>query len=651
MYRFIKTLAFLSTIVSLSAPAATPDINNFRLDYSTAGYDSRGTKVVLVRTDTAISIADVSIAASQWNLKTAGGAVVASGALSYSGLTYGIQYWVADFSSYQTDGVYEMDVILKQDAATSIGTKQTLNFNVQKNNFSKTMLIPLSLNNADARKAADGDGYYDATATYFREAYSHGIFLYGLLQMYEYKYDSLSSVDQARLKTDIDIAFDHLIARWSPDDTSLFAHPEGPPRGGMNDIEPFYGMALFIDMFKTVDPTRANDANFSKLVTAFNILKTAAPGWQDAGYQQYRDYLIPAAVHMYRYSGDVAWKNEAISRLNTFMSTFNLRTFYRGSARSIPLLDGLRLCAEEFPTDPNYAAWITQARAIKDTYFKSSQVWSGNVFHIINTSSSVNPAASWDAGQITADMWGNLVIGYATAPYADDALVLAELTGDSSLEKIAAGEIYWDMGLNPGIPQASVANPASTADKESAAFILNAPFRHVTGVTYRDFTMKNTTYMTLVNGFNTNGGANEFDYVGTISYNGEDFIKHDAGLIQGALMYEDYLTGKNRQVAVPKGIPARQDQGKNGMQFDVRWNHSNSQAMLHYALQAGTPKTDLRIAIYSPSGQCVSTLVNGSAISSMNTVVWNTVGKPSGVYFARLQFGKSIAVRELCFGK
>ena len=63
--------------------------------------------------------------------------------------------------------------------------------------------------------------------------------------------------------SDIDIAFDHLLNRWSPDGTTLFAHPEGPPRGGMNDIEPIYAMALYIDMFKTVDPSRANDANFA----------------------------------------------------------------------------------------------------------------------------------------------------------------------------------------------------------------------------------------------------------------------------------------------------------------------------------------------------------------------------------------------------
>jgi len=57
----------------------------------------------------------------------------------------------------------------------------------------------------------------------------------------------------------------------------------------------------------------------------------------------------------------------------------------------------------------------------------------------------------------------------------------------------------------------------------------------------RDFTMLNDINMTLVNGFNTNGAANEFSYSGTISYNGEDFIEHDGGFTIGALMYEDYL--------------------------------------------------------------------------------------------------------------
>ena len=523
-------------------PSTSAALANFRLNYSTAGYDSRGTKVVLIRTLSPIAVSDVSVADTSWILKDSNGTTAATGSVAYFGTTYGIQYWVADFTSFKAAGTYSMEVTLKKSASTAIGVKQTLPFLVQRENFSKTILIPLTLNNADARKAPPSKGgYYDATSVGFQEAYSHGIFLYGLLQTYKYKYASLASADQARLVTDINIAYDHLLRRWSPDATTLFAHPEGPPRGGMNDIEPLYAMALYIDMFKTLDPTRANDANFAKLVTGFNLLKAAPAGWQDTGYQQYKDYLIPIAVHMYRYSGDVQWKNEAITRLNTFLAAFNLRTHYRGSGRGIPLFDGLRLCLEEFPTDPSHDIWISQARTIKDTYYKSAKISTDNVFHIINASAAANPAGDWDAGRMTGDMWGALQKGYTGGPYANDILILAKATGDRSLEPMAAGEVYWDMGLNPGIPHASVVSPNSLDDRESASFIINAPFRHVTGVTYRDFTMLNTTYLTLVNGFNNNGSANEFNYVGTISYNGEDFIKHDGCLTIGALMYEDYL--------------------------------------------------------------------------------------------------------------
>lgn len=526
---------------------ATQPIDNFRLNYSTAGYDSRGTKVVLIRTIKAVPEADVSLADSRWVLKAADGSAAASGKIAYFGMTYGIQYWVADFSSFTSEGTYSMEVTLKKDAATSIGTKQTLPFTVQENNFTKTILIPMSLESADARKASTGrTGFYDATSAGFQEAYSHGIFLYGLLQMYKCRSDSLSDADKARLAADINIAFDHLMARWKPNETTLFDHPESGAkfRGGMNDIEPFFALALYIDMFKKIDTGRANDALFKKLVTTFNVLKDAKPSWQDTGYQQYKDYLIPAAVHMYRYSGDEQWKKEAVTRLNDFLAAFSLRTHYRGSARAIPLFDGLRLCADEFTDDPNHKTWLKQAQAIKDTDFKSDKIWKENVFRIITPCAAANPARDWDGGRMTGDMWGSLLFGYTGGSYAADALTLARLTNDHSLEKIAAGELYWDLGLNPGVPKASIANPPSATDRESAAFILNAPFRHVTGVTYRDFKMRNDRYMTLVNGFNANGGANEFLYVGTVSYNGEDFIKHDGCLIQGALAYEDYLAGR-----------------------------------------------------------------------------------------------------------
>jgi hypothetical protein len=522
--------------------AAGPDAINFRLSYSTAGYDARGTKVVLIRTLAPVAVSDVDLAETTWSLTDARGGAATTGRVTYFGTTYGVQYWVADFSAFRGEGQFSMEVTIKKSADTLIGVKRTLPFWVQNNNFTRTMLIPLSLNNADARKAPPAKGgFYDATSVGFQEAYSHGMFLYGLLQMYKFRYAALSDADKVRLVTDIDIAFDHLLRRWSPDATTLFAHPEVGTRGGMNDVEPSFAMALYVDMFKGVDPTRANDANFAKVVTAFNLLTASPAAWLAADYQEYKDYLISMAVHMYRYSGDVTWKNEAITRLGAFLAAFNLRTHYRSASRVIPLFDGLRACAEEFPADASYATWISQATTIKDTYYKSGKVWAENAFHIVSTSAAKDPAGDWDAARITGDAWGNHIKGYTGGTYAHDVLVLAKLTGDRSLEKVAAGELYWDMGLNPGLPQAYVVNPTSAGERESASFIINAPFRHVTGVTYRDFKMLNDTYMTTVNGFNSNGGANEFGYVGTVGYNGEDFIKHDGALINGGLIYEEYL--------------------------------------------------------------------------------------------------------------
>jgi hypothetical protein len=55
-----------------------------------------------------------------------------------------------------------------------------------------------------------------------------------------------------------------------------------------------------------------------------------------------------------------------------------LRNHYRGSARAIPLFDGLQMCLEQFSTDPSHDDWIKQAGVIKDTYYKSSKIWTGN---------------------------------------------------------------------------------------------------------------------------------------------------------------------------------------------------------------------------------------------------------------------------------
>jgi hypothetical protein len=647
---FYIAVCIVSAVFSLNA--ATPDSSNFRLNYSTAGYDSRGTKQALVRTITAIATAEVSTADSRWELiDSATGTTSASGVLSYFGTTYGIQFWTVDFTSFRGEGRFYLLVTLKQNAGTAIGTRRSLTFPVQANNFSKTMLMDLALNNADLRQINDYQGgFCDATSTGFREAYSHGIFLYGFLEMYKAKYNSLSSTDKTRLITNINIAFDHIVSYWAPDGVTLLRHPEGPPRGGMNDIEPYFGMAMYMALFKGKDAKRASDGNFTKLVACYNNLDTASAGWQDTGYQEYRDYLIACLVYMYLYSGDETWKNLAITRLNTFLSTFNLRTHYRGSARGIPLFEGLRVCAEQCPGDPNYAAWISQARAIKDAYYKSAQVLTGNAFHIVNTCAAANPSSDWDNSRMTGDMWGSLMKGYTGGPYARDALVLANLTGDGTLEKVAAGEIYWDMGLNPGVPAASIINPPATDDRESAAFIVNGKFRHVVRVAYYCPNLspgQTAPYLTIVNGFNSNGGADEFNYEGTVSYNGELFIKHDGCEIIGALAYEDYLT-KQESASIVRKV---ENPGVLNDRISLDIQSTPRTTIVRYTPNLRPGNSGLKsgaiptLSITSLSGRLRS-CSRLPGVRTTGTWSWSIYRLSAGGYTAAVSFGKATIVKQ-----
>jgi hypothetical protein len=626
--------ALLAGLFGNAVSAATPDINNFRLNYSVAGYDSRGTKMVLVRTVAPITATDLSTTESRWNLKNAGGSIVASGAITYSGITYGIQYWVADFSAFKTEGTYSMEVMLKQNSSTSIGSKQTLNFTIQRNNFSNTILIPLSLNNADARKSPAFPGYYDCSS-HMHEAYSHAVFLNGLLQMYKYKQASLSNSDRTRLIADVNLAFDNLAGLCTSN--GQFYHEWGGTEilGGMNDIEPCWAMAAYMDLFKTVDPVRAGSVNFNKVKTSFNFLASSAPGWQDAGYQIYKDYLIPTAVHLYNYSGDTAWKTEAIRRLNTFLDSFDLRTYYRSPFRGIPLCEGLQYCVEQFPTHPDHAGWISHAQSIKNNYYASVKIMTQNVFHIVGTCAKTSAAYDWDNGRLTSSDWGSLVINDAFAPYAVDALILAEITGDSSLEKVAAGEINWEFGLNPGAPQNAVLNPSSTADWESAAFLINAPFRHVQEWWPPDtLKMLNTTYMTTVNGF-----SQDFVYNKAAAYNGELFIKQDGGLIFAGVRYEDYLTKREQQTGTSRAA-LRPGLGE-GIEFVAVVNPFGPGIVLRYRVPVSATARPLRLSIYNARGALVATLVDRTIEPGTFEAVWNAGGMPSGIYVARLNGSKA----------
>jgi hypothetical protein len=138
--------------------------SNFALLYNTAGYELSGTKRALVRTLNDLPLKKYDPARSGFMLLDSDGRVAEQGPLKFlvsprdsvaHDKTFGMQLWEADFSSVTTEDVYTLHV----DFATASGIVglDSAPFEVMSGLVSQRMLKPLSIRNAEARRAADED--------------------------------------------------------------------------------------------------------------------------------------------------------------------------------------------------------------------------------------------------------------------------------------------------------------------------------------------------------------------------------------------------------------------------------------------------------------------------------------------------------------
>src|SRR5262249_52412821 len=102
-------------------------------------------------------------ASSRFKLMDSHGSTVLSGPLQTPGnpanhaptKTFGIQLWEADFSSVTVEGVYRLSVDV--GTAEGVSTLQSEAFQIRRHLVSTLILKPLTILNADARRAADED--------------------------------------------------------------------------------------------------------------------------------------------------------------------------------------------------------------------------------------------------------------------------------------------------------------------------------------------------------------------------------------------------------------------------------------------------------------------------------------------------------------
>ena len=148
-----------SELAAASEPTAA---SNFALLYSTPGYDVGGAKRALVRTLNDIEARDYDDVGSSFSVTSTAGDVKipsrrfeAPGSGSNPRRTFGMQLLVADFSDLREVGSY----VLEARVATSSGQRvlRSRPFEIRSRLVTETMLWPLSILNAQARRAADDD--------------------------------------------------------------------------------------------------------------------------------------------------------------------------------------------------------------------------------------------------------------------------------------------------------------------------------------------------------------------------------------------------------------------------------------------------------------------------------------------------------------
>lgn len=518
---------------------------NFFLLYNTLGYERIGTKKAFVRSISPVSPTWTD--GGDWALLNSSNEILARGELVYKGFSFGLQLWEADFTDVDAVENCRLLVTMRNNLGQTVYRETSCPFSIQDELYFDNALIELTIDNAKAREAPPemASCFFDCNSM-MGEAYSHGVFLNGLVQTYVLKYDELTSAQRTDLMTAAQRAFDYLQS-LHVDSTGEFIHSD--PRlynadinlGYHNTFEALYGYAAYLYYFKDIDTTRATTENYRRAVKSLEYLQTNYP--TDAWYP-YREYLIPVCYYLYKYSGTNAWLTLGKNLIETELSNFNLRTMYRSGSRSIPIFEGVYLfMTDSSITLPNRDAWLASLNSIKNTYYTG--IDARNAMDILPISDYDTAAAEWDnmwqlpAGEI--EQHWQLTTGRAAN--AMDACFLGELTGDASLEAIATGSLGYIMGLNPGFSGNLVTNPTTTRPMAAAALVYNLSTRHSTGWYFWQFTPANNTFLSVMNGFRIENGTYVFESNDLDDWvYGESFLRHDGAFAYAFCVYERFLS-------------------------------------------------------------------------------------------------------------
>ncbi|HOR28450.1 MAG TPA: cellulase N-terminal Ig-like domain-containing protein [Candidatus Sumerlaeota bacterium] len=510
-------------------------VEDFMLLYSTLGYDSRASKRALVRLHTRSDAESLDAEASSWRLLNQEGEPVLSGPLMPLPKTFGCLLWEAEFSSWTTPGTYSLEVTLVDRDAGELAPLVSEPFLIEPRLHYQRTFEGIALLNAEARRATEdvGGGYYDCNSA-MGEAYSHGAFLAGLSKAYQRFADDLTLTDRDRLREAANRAADYLMLLHNAQTGEIICqHPnrvQGAESGDgpHNTFEGIWGLLNYAVVFKDLEPARALDA-FNRSRKSYQWL-----GNQGIYYPDQASAFM-ALIHQYQPTYPV---QETLFRtLNDFLREFNPRQWGRSCGRCIPYFEGLWYCLRTFPDHPDRSRWESLARDFNQQWYQ--EMMQRNAFHILPQGG----AREWDNTEdVPPEIYPpyNFYASTQFGTMATDAILLARITGDDSLERMATGCLNWITGLHPGVPRNSTLPAATGRRLTAAALIMNLPgARHIRTWTYWGWEQPEIEYLSIVNGLCIDDG--DWYYSTREWRSGETFIKHDGAYLYAMALYDQYL--------------------------------------------------------------------------------------------------------------
>jgi hypothetical protein len=439
--------------------------------------------------------------------------------------------------------------------------------------------------------AAQHHGFHDCN-TPIGEVTSHSLFLSGLLDIWATRAHDATPEQQEDLRHAILTAVLYLNELYEQGNRSgAFAHQE-PGRVALGDKTnrilttqfAMYGLSAFAEKGDAVDRKLARAA-----------FRRASEAWRWLDENRGRELFIDSIVSIrmartaQRDGTDAdLWfdraEKSAAQVLTVLGAPGALANEFRPTLRSIPWFEGVYEAFFRGPFEFTDVQRIELESIAGQLMALASDTANG--FCLMpqandsrNPPDHALPAWNWNnlaelplaVYPIPEPSVGDWYLSQHFATAAADCVYIGRLTNQETLERLATGNLYWILGLNPGIPATKVAPPAPASGPWSAAsFVWNGPgafARSWEGNRTRTHAAKGwlapweespssrhreiwaidparNGFQSIVNGHVLRERQWHYWSLGTPGWvSAETFMLLDAGFIKAALVLEDWHAG------------------------------------------------------------------------------------------------------------